>query len=77
MKIHQRDAVLWGARLQPGETVTLPDDRHVHAFAAIGNGRLSTGEQLDEGAAARLTDAGSIDFIAGESGAELLVWATA
>ena len=77
VKIHQRDAVLWGARLQPDETVTLPDDRHVHAFVAIGNGRLSTSDLLGEGDAARLTDAGAVEFTAGESGAELLVWATA
>ncbi len=77
VKIHQRDAVLWGARVQSGDTVALPGDPHVHAFVAIGNGRLSTGEELDEGASARLTNAGLIEFIAGESGAELLVWATA
>ena len=77
VKIHQRDAVLWGARLQPDETVTLPDDRHVHAFVAIGSGRLATGEVLEVGAAAWLTDAGSVEFTAGGSGAELLVWATA
>ena len=34
--IHQRDAVLWGGRLQPGETVTVPAGRHVHVFVAAG-----------------------------------------
>jgi redox-sensitive bicupin YhaK (pirin superfamily) len=87
--IHQRGAVLWGARLKPGETVTLPDDPHVHVFVALGSATLhngagtgersdgrSTGEQLVEGAAARLTDAGALDLTAGDGGAEILVWAT-
>ena len=74
--IHQRGAVLWGARLAAGETVALPTDRHVHAFVPIGTATLSTGERLAEGAAARLTDAGAIDLTAGDSGAEILVWAT-
>lgn len=74
--IHQRDAVLWGGRLQPGETVTLPDEPHVHVFVATGSGALD-GHDLDAGAAARLTDAGSLELTAGDDGAEVLVWATA
>ncbi len=74
--IHQRDAVLWGARLGAGERVTLPDDRHVHAFVALGSATLG-GEPLAQGAAARLTDAGALSITAGRDGAELLVWATA
>ena len=76
VKIHQRDAVLWGARLQPGQTVTLPDDGHVHLFVAVGDGQLATGDQIGEGAAARLTQAGVVEFIAGQAGAEILAWAT-
>ena len=75
--IHQRDAVLWGARLSPGEAVTLPAEPHVHAFVALGSARLATGEELPEGGAARLSDAGPVELTAGESGAEVLVWATA
>jgi redox-sensitive bicupin YhaK (pirin superfamily) len=75
--IHQRDAVLWGARLQAGESVTLPDDPHVHAFVALGSAELETGQSLAEGASARLTDAGAVRLTAGSEGAELLVWATA
>jgi redox-sensitive bicupin YhaK (pirin superfamily) len=79
--IHQRGAVLWGARLKPAETVTLPDDRHVHVFVALGSGSLVTGdgtnaEHLAEGGAARLTEAGAVDLTAGDAGAEILVWAT-
>src|SRR4051812_5421340 len=77
ISIHQRDAVLWGARLQPGEAVTLPDSPHVHAFVAVGSAELETGGALAQGAAARLTAAGGQRLTAGPGGAELLVWATA
>ncbi|MEO7398886.1 MAG: pirin family protein [Ilumatobacteraceae bacterium] len=82
ISIHQRDAVLWGARLAAGETVTLPDDTHVHAYVALGSATVvtrgdETVEQLAEGAAARLTNAGALEVTAGPDGAELLVWATA
>jgi len=75
--IHQRDAVLWGARLQPRESVTLPDDPRVHTFVALGSAELETGDLLAQGAAARLTDAGEVRLTAGADGAEVLVWATA
>ena len=77
ISIHQRDAVLWGTRLQAGESVTLPDDPHVHAFVALGSAELETGETLAQGAAARLMMAGAVRMTAGPDGAELLVWATA
>jgi redox-sensitive bicupin YhaK (pirin superfamily) len=75
--IHQRDAVLWGGRLTPGEQVVLPNDPHVHAFVALGSATLPSGVELSQGAAARLTDAGELVLTAGPDGAEVLVWATA
>jgi redox-sensitive bicupin YhaK (pirin superfamily) len=75
--IHQRDAVLWGARLGAGGHVDVPDDRHVHVFVARGSGVLDPGGQLGTGDAARLTDAGGLGFTAGPDGAEVLIWATA
>ncbi len=77
ISIHQRNAVLWGARLNAGQSVALPDDPHVHAFVALGSATLETGTLLDTGAAARLTAAGAVSITAGPDGAELLVWATA
>jgi quercetin 2,3-dioxygenase len=77
VKIHQRDAVLWGGRLPAGATVDLPTDEHVHAFVALGNGALDDGTQLSTGAAARITGPQTVRFTAGDQGAELLVWATA
>ncbi len=78
--IHQRDAVLFGARLAAGVTVTLPDDKHVHVFVALGSATLAgapDGGNLEQGAAARLTDAGALELTGGGEGAEILVWATA
>ena len=75
--IHQRDAVLWGGRLEPGETVSIPDAPHVHVFVARGQANLDGAGDLGEGDAARLSDAGTPALRAGPSGAEVLVWATA
>jgi redox-sensitive bicupin YhaK (pirin superfamily) len=75
--IHQRDAVLWGARIPAGGSVTIPDDRHVHVFVAVGSGELDRLGALLTGDAARLGDSGTLEFTAGPEGAELSVWATA
>lgn len=77
ISIHQRDAVLWGARLQPGASVTLPDDPHVHTFVALGSADIESGHHLAKGAAARISGGGGQRVTAGDDGAELLVWATA
>jgi redox-sensitive bicupin YhaK (pirin superfamily) len=76
ISIHQRDAVLWGGRLSPGEVATTPDAPFVHLFVPIGSGDLEGAGELLEGDAVRLTRAGTPAFTAGPSGAELLVWAT-
>ena len=36
ISIRQRDAVLWGGRLQAAEAVAVPDGRHAHLFVAKG-----------------------------------------
>jgi quercetin 2,3-dioxygenase len=77
ISIRQRGAVLWGGRLHAGETVTIPDDRHVHVFVPIGAAELDQAGPLDTGDAARLTDAGGLELTAGPEGAEVLIWATA
>lgn len=75
--IAQRDAVLWGGRLRPGEVVSVPDGRHAHLFVAVGDADLEGAGALTEGDAARLTGAGSPRLTAGPAGAEVLVWVTA
>ena len=77
ISIRQRDAVLLGGRLRPGERVRVPDERHVHVFVPTGNVDLEGAGLLDTGDAARLTGAGELDLVAGADGAEVLVWATA
>lgn len=77
VRIHQRDATLWAARLAPGSTVTVPDDPHVHVFVPVGSGELEGAGEVSTGDAVRLTAAGGRRFVASPAGAEILVWATA
>jgi redox-sensitive bicupin YhaK (pirin superfamily) len=77
ISIRQRDAVLWGARLNPDETVAVPDGRNVHLFVAAGNVDLEGAGALHEGDAARLFGAGTPQLTAGTGGAEVLIWVTA
>jgi redox-sensitive bicupin YhaK (pirin superfamily) len=75
--IRQSDAVLWVGRLRAGETVAVPDNRHVHVYVARGAASLEGAGSLAEGDAVRLTGAGSPALTAGADGAEVLVWETA
>lgn len=76
ISIRQRDAVLWGGRLKPAETVVVPDGRHVHLFVAAGDVVLEGAGPLAEGDAARLDGAG-LELTGGPGGAEVLIWVTA
>lgn len=76
IRIHQRGATLWIARLTPGQRVTLPAAPFVHLFVAEGSAELPGTPSLRAGDAARLTDAGAIDVSAGDDGAHLVVWET-
>ena len=76
ISIQQREAVLWGGRLEPNETATVPDGAHVHLFVAAGDVDLEDAGALAEGDTARLTSAGSRTLTAGSAGAEVLVWVT-
>jgi hypothetical protein len=76
VRIHQRDAVLYVARLAPREAVTVPEAAHVHAYVALGSLALDDAT-LATGDGARLTDAGALTLVAGDDGAEVLIWATA
>jgi len=75
--IRQKDAVLWGGRLKPGEEVWVPSASFVHLFVAKGQVRLEPGTTLREGDAARLEDAGKLRLRADDLvGAEVLIWET-
>jgi quercetin 2,3-dioxygenase len=77
ISLRQRGAVLLAGRLQAGQTVTLPADRFVHLYVPRGGVTMKGGELLLTGDAARLTEAGPIDIVAGAEGAEVLVWSMA
>jgi redox-sensitive bicupin YhaK (pirin superfamily) len=72
--IHQRDATLWIARLDSGDSTELPDAPFVHAFVARGSVELEGAGTLEQGDAARLTAAGARRITAAPEGAELTVW---
>jgi redox-sensitive bicupin YhaK (pirin superfamily) len=75
--IRQRDAVLWGGRLAPGEAVAVPDSRFAHVFVARGDVALEgAAGLLHAGDAVRLTDAGAPGLVADADGdgAEVLIW---
>ena len=77
IRIHQRDAVLFAARLSSGESVEVPGGGHVHLFVALGAGALDVAGDLGQGDAVRLTDTGPSRFTASNDGTEVLVWVTA
>jgi quercetin 2,3-dioxygenase len=72
--LHQEGAVLWAARLDEGESVTVPAALHVHVFVARGAARMAV--DLAEGDAVRLTDEPEQELTATADDTEVLVWAT-
>lgn len=74
--IHQAGAVLWGARLAVGGSITVPDGAHVHVFVATGSATCGDREMV-AGDAVRLVDAGEMSLTAHDEAAEILVWVTA
>ena len=76
VSIHQRDATLWGARLAPGRSVTLPAAPALHLYVARGPVLLEGEGELAEADAARISyaDVRRVTAPAGGSSAEILVW---
>ena len=78
IRIHQRDATMWVARLARGGTVTVPDAPHVHLFVARGAAALDGVEgPLAAGDAVRLTDGGAPVLAATSDDTEVVIWETA
>ncbi|MBU9762361.1 pirin family protein [Mycobacterium sp. TNTM28] len=71
--LHNRNATLYGARLQPSDSVTLPEARYVHLFVARGTVTLEGSGPLADGDAARLTDSAG-QRVTADTEAEILVW---
>jgi hypothetical protein len=72
ISIHNRSAALHGARLRPGDELTLPDARYLHLFVARGQVDVAQAE-LSEGDAVRLTTSDGVR-VAAHVPAEILVW---
>ncbi|HKH51343.1 MAG TPA: pirin family protein, partial [Mycobacterium sp.] len=71
--IRNRYAALHGARLQPGDSVELPQAPYLHLFVPRGEVTLEGAGPLHEGDAARFTASGGQRVTAIEP-AEILVW---
>lgn len=74
ISIRQKDAVLWGGRLQGSESVSVPEARMAHVFVARGTVDFQGVGRLAAGDAVRLTAAGTPRLTAGPEGAEILIW---
>ena len=73
IRIRNRYAALHAARLEPGESVTIPDAPFAHVYLARGRVDLEAEGALDAGDAARLTAAGERRLAAVEP-SEVLIW---
>ncbi len=73
IRIRNRYAALHVARLDPGESVTIPDAPFAHVYLARGRMDLEAEGALDAGDAARLTAAGERRLAAAEP-SEVLIW---
>ncbi|MEV7388467.1 MULTISPECIES: pirin family protein [unclassified Streptomyces] len=73
IRIHNRHAALYAARLGPGQHVTLPEAPYLHLFVARGSVDLEGAGVLREGDAARFTATGG-HRVRASAPAEILVW---
>ena len=73
IRIKNRYAALHAARLQPGDSVELPDAPYLHLFVPQGTVTLEGAGELHEGDAVRLTATGG-QRVTASTAAEILVW---
>jgi len=73
IRIHNRHAALYAARLQPGQQVQLPEAPLLHLFVPRGGVNLEGAGELAAGDAVRFTGTGGQRVTAIEP-AEILVW---
>ena len=73
ISIHNKNAALHGARLQPGDVITLPDAPLLHLFVPRGEVTLEGVGGLREGDAVRFAAAGGQRLTA-SAPSEILVW---
>jgi redox-sensitive bicupin YhaK (pirin superfamily) len=73
IQIRNRWAALHVGRLEPGQSITIPDAPYAHVYIARGRVQLEPAETLDIGDAARLTAAGPRRLQAALP-SEVLIW---
>jgi len=73
IRIGNKDAALHAARLQPGQSVVLPEAPYLHLFVPRGSVTLEGAGALSTGDAVRFTASGGQTVTADEA-AEILVW---
>ena len=73
ISIHNKNAALHGARLQPGDASPLPDAPFLHLFVPRGDVTLEDAGTLREGDAVRFTGAGG-QRVTATAPSEILVW---
>jgi redox-sensitive bicupin YhaK (pirin superfamily) len=73
IRIRNRAAALHAARLQPGQSVQLPEAPYLHLFVASGDVALEGAGELATGDAVRFTATGG-QRVTATTAAEILVW---
>ena len=73
ISIHNEYAALYAARLQPGQTVELPEAPFLHLFVPRGTVTLEGAGELRTGDAVRFTATGG-QLVTATEAAEVLVW---
>jgi redox-sensitive bicupin YhaK (pirin superfamily) len=73
IRIRNRYAALHVGRLEPGDSVVIPDAPFAHVYLARGRMDLEAEGALHAGDAARLTAAGARRLLAAEP-SEVLIW---
>ncbi len=73
IRINNRYAALYAARLQPGQSIELPEAPYLHLFVARGAAALEGAGALAEGDAVRFTATGGQRLTATQP-SEILVW---
>ncbi len=73
IRIRNRYAALHVARLEPGQSVAVPDAPFAHVYVTRGRLNLESEGPLDGGDAARLTAAGQRRLLAAAA-SEVLIW---
>ena len=74
IKINQKYATLFSARMKPNEVVQLPHAPFVHVFCAVGSAAIEGQPLMQQGDAARISGGAGQRVVAGPEGAEILVW---